>query len=318
MKRTFATALVAALGLALCVGTANATPVLKAQVMVKTPIVTVGDMFDGADLYAEEPLFRAPAPGTTGKVSLDDIRVAAARIGLTDFDSQSSLAVTVARFGEEIGETRLGGLVENALVQRGLLRNGIDARISFDRMLPRITADTSDEPVRLISLRYAGGSGQFTARFMVSGQTEPLDISGRADLVVSVPHLTAALSSNQIIRPENVEMRQVPVRTADTGSFSSLDQVIGMELKRPARAGKMLQPGDLRRPVLISRNEAVTIVYRKGPMTLTVKGQALDDAASGENVQVLNLMSNKVLSAVAADQGLVTITDFGPATVATR
>ena len=318
MKLTFATALAAALGFALCAGTASAAPMLKAQVMVKTPIVTVGDMFDGADLFAEEPLFRAPAPGTTGRVSLDAVRVAAARIGLTDFDAQSSLDITVARFGEEIGEARLGGLVEDALVQRGILRNNIHADIVFDRMLPRITADTSDEPVSLVSLRYVGGSGQFTARFMVSGKTEPLDVSGRADLVVSVPHLTAALSGNAIIRPENVEMRQVPVRTADTGSYSSLDQVVGMQLRRPARAGKMLQPGDLRPPVLISRNEAVTIVYRQGPLTLTVKGQALDDAASGETIQVLNLMSNKVLSAVAADQGLVTITDLGLTTTATR
>ena len=318
MNKLFATTLATGLGLALIANSALAAPLLKAQIMVSSPIVTVGDMFEGADLYAEEPLFRAPAPGTAGQVTLDAVRVAAARVGLTDFDSQSSVSVTVARFGEEIGEVRLGRMIEDALQQRGILRDGVSATISFSEVLPRITADQSEEPVELVSLRYLGGSGQFSARFMVSGQSTPLDVNGRADLVVAVPHLVTSLSANDVIRPEDVEMRKVPVRTADTGSYSRLDQVIGQQIKRPARAGKMLQPGDLQSPAMIARNQAVTIVYRSGALTLTVKGQALDDAAGGETLQVLNLMSNKVLSAVATDQGLVTISDLGAVPTATR
>ncbi|MBU1176583.1 MAG: flagellar basal body P-ring formation chaperone FlgA [Alphaproteobacteria bacterium] len=312
MTRTLALALFGAgLGAALAATGALAAPVLKSEIMVSTPIVTVGDMFEGADLFAEEPLFRAPAPGTTGHVTLDAVRVAAARIGLTDFVLPGAPSVTVARFGETIGAARYGRLVEQALRQRGTLVDGVEAEISFNVLLPDVTADTDIDPVRLVSLSYAGGSGQFVARFMVSGRQEPVDLSGRADLVVAVPHLVAALSADAVIGPEDVEMRMVPVRTADTGSYATLDQVVGKQLKRPARAGKMLQPGDLREAVLIARNEAVTIVYRSGPLTLTVKGTSLGEAARGEAVQVLNLMSNKTLSAVAADTGLVTIADFG-------
>ena len=318
MNKLFAITLAAGLGFTLIANTALGAPLLKAQIMVSSPIVTVGDMFEGADLYAEAPLFRAPAPGTAGQVTLDAVRVAAARVGLTDFDSQSSVSVTVARFGEEIGEVQLGRMIENALQQRGILRDGVSATISFSEVLPRITADQSEAPVELVSLRYLGGTGQFSARFMVSGQGTPLDVKGRADLVVAVPHLVTSLSANDVIRPEDVEMRKVPVRTADTGSYSRLDQVIGQQIKRPARAGKMLQPGDLQSPAMIARNQAVTIVYRSGALTLTVKGQALDDAAGGETLQVLNLMSNKVLSAVATGQGLVTISDLGAMPTATR
>ncbi len=288
-------------------GAAAAAPVLKSEVLVKTPIVTVGDMFEGADLYAEEALFRSPAPGTTGRVSLDAVRIAAARVGLTDYQPPLTTAVTVARFGEMVDTTLVGGVIENALRQKGFLRDGVAAEISFSGPFPYLTADTAIDPVSLVSLRYAAGSGDFIVRFMVSGAKTPVDLAGRAELVISVPHLTDSLSGDAIIRPQDVEMRSVPVRVADTGSFSTLDQVIGMQLKRPARAGKMLQPGDIKEPVLIARNEAVTIVYRSGPMTLTVKGQALSDAAYGEPVQVLNLMSSKVLWATASDRGLVTI-----------
>ena len=59
--------------------TTLAAPALKGDITVIAGVVTVGDMFDEAGLAAEDALFRAPKPGTTGNVSLADIRAAAAR-----------------------------------------------------------------------------------------------------------------------------------------------------------------------------------------------------------------------------------------------
>ncbi len=301
MKQILLSALILAFGSV----AAQAGPVLKSQVVVTTPIVTVGDMFDGADLYAEKALFRSPAPGTSGRVSLDAVRVAAAKIGLTSYRPPESGAVTVARFGRVVDEPSLADLVRDALSKRGFLADGVSAEVSFSGSLPLMTADTDTDPVSLMTLSYLSGSGQFAARFSISGQSAPVELYGRVDLVVSVPYLANSLAGDAIIGPADVEMRTVAARTADTGSFSSLDQVIGMQLKRPARAGKMLQPGDLMEPRLVKRNQPVTIVYHSGPMTLTVKGQALNDAAEGEPLQVLNLMSSKVLSAYASAPGMV-------------
>ncbi len=303
MKKLLLSVLIFALG----ASAASAGPVLKSQIVVKTPIVTVGDMFDGADLYAEKALFRSPAPGTSGRVSLDAVRVAAAKIGLTDFRPPESGAVTVARFGRTVDETSLSGLIRDTLTKRGFLASDVSAEVSFSGPLPLMTADTDTDPVSLVTFSYLSGSGQFTARFDVSGQQAPVTVSGRVDLVVEVPYLANSLPGDAVIRPSDVEMRKVAVRTADTGSFSSLDQVIGMQLKRPARAGKMLKPGDLMEPRLVQRNQPVTIVYQSGPLTLTVKGQALGDAAEGESLQVLNLMSSKVLSAYASAPGKVVL-----------
>jgi flagella basal body P-ring formation protein FlgA len=58
---------------------------------------------------------------------------------------------------------------------------------------------------------------------------------------------------------------------------------------------------------MVSRNTPVTIYYRNGPLTLTVKGKALEGGARGESVQVLNLLSRKVVNAVAVAEGTVEI-----------
>ncbi|MEO8685479.1 MAG: flagella basal body P-ring formation protein FlgA, partial [Devosia sp.] len=59
----------------------------------------------------------------------------------------------------------------------------------------------------------------------------------------------------------------------------------------------------------IARNDLVTIYFRKGPMTLTVKGQAITSASMGGAVQVLNLMSKRVITARALAAGAVEVSN---------
>src|SRR5690554_3953992 len=81
----------------LLTGAAVATPVLKADIVVKAGIVTVGDMFEGAGAAAEQPLFRAPEPGTSGMVDIADIDAALSRIGIEDFETQGLVSTRVTR-----------------------------------------------------------------------------------------------------------------------------------------------------------------------------------------------------------------------------
>ena len=53
----------------------------------------------------------------------------------------------------------------------------------------------------------------------------------------------------------------------------------------------------------------VTVVLSTGPMTLTVKGQALNSAAAGGPVQVLNSVSRKILNGIALPNGAVAISN---------
>ena len=77
---------------------------------------------------------------------------------------------------------------------------------------------------------------------------------------------------------------------------------------RGSREGMVLKPSDVTTPLLIGKSDLVTIYFRKGPMTLSVKGQAVTGAAQGAPLQVLNLMSKRVISAKALAAGAVEVT----------
>lgn len=298
----------ATLAFGLLCGTALAAPALKAEITVSTSIVTVGDMFDDAGVLAEEPLFRAPLPGTTGTVDLAAVKAATARIGLTSFDSRGLAAISVSRAAALVDETLLADLIAGDLRQRGILAEGMNLQTFFAQPVTPIEVEDTGSPARLDSLRYLPGNGTFTARFTLAGVSKPLDVTGSIDLSVDVPHLAATLPVGTVLRPEHIVMRPVSARQADAQGVPAIDQLVGMALTRQSREGVMLKLSDVATPLTVAKNDPVTIYYRQGPLTLTVKGQAVTGAAEGAGLQVLNLMSKRVISAVAIAPGAVEVT----------
>src|SRR5690606_25359951 len=129
------------------------------------------------------------------------------------------------------------------------------------------------------------------------------DVSGSIELMIEAPHINDSLPAGALLSAEDIEMRPVPLRYVESTGVARLEDVVGKALVRQTRAGMMLKASDVTVPLLISKNDPVTIYFRKGPLTLTVKGQAVSGATRGGLVQVINLMSKRVISATAIAAG---------------
>jgi flagella basal body P-ring formation protein FlgA len=84
-------------------------------------------------------------------------------------------------------------------------------------------------------------------------------------------------------------------------------QLVGMTARRPLRANQMLRMSDIAMAPAIIRGSMVTLMVQTENMTLTTQGRALEDAAIGQPIRVLNTMSNKPLTGVVKDQTTVVI-----------
>jgi flagella basal body P-ring formation protein FlgA len=291
----------------LAIANADAAPVLRADVTVVSNIVTVGDMFDDAGALAEKALFRAPLPGTTGMVSLDQVRQAAALVGLAEFRNEGVDRVRVARASIVVDSPLLADLITQDLLARGIASGETTVQAVFDTPDLAFNAEAVAVPAQLVSLRYTPGNGGFAARFVIAGRDLPIDLTGRIDLMVEAPHLAASLPAGSILRPADIEMKLVPLKLAESTGVAEFDQIVGKQLQRQSRSGMMLRPSDVAEPEVVQRNSLVTVYLHSGPMTLTVKGQALNNASVGQPVQVLNPVSKKILHGVAMANGSVGI-----------
>ncbi|WP_127144722.1 flagellar basal body P-ring formation chaperone FlgA [Pelagibacterium montanilacus] len=294
--------------LAGCTTSALAAPVLRSEVSVTTGIVTVGDMFEDAGTLANVGLFRAPAPGTAGTVSLEDVTRAANAAGIEVFDAAGLGTVRVAREGRFVDAHLVSELIEGDLRARGILGAGMEMVMALDAPLPELMAADLSQPARLALLRYRPGASSFSARIEVAGISQPIEITGRVELMVEAPHLLASLSAGAIVGPDDFEMRMVPLDYAESAGLALPEDIVGKQMRRQVRAGVLIRPNDVVEPELVSRNDTVTLIYRQGPLTLTARGQALNSASLDQPVTVLNLMTKKVVHGFASPDGTVTIT----------
>jgi len=300
------------LSLALSLSTALSSaafgaPVLRSEAVIHAPVVTVGDLFKDAGVHAKEPMFRAPPVGTNGTVTLDQIAAAAKRIGLTDYAIGAVQSVWVSHPGVEVNEALLSELITTEAAASAPLGDGVDAAVRFNGTLPALVAEDVAAPVRLLSFGQDAGTGVFNARFAVAGVEQPLTVTGKIELTVAVPHLAQTLPAGAVIGPSDIELRPVPVRFADASGVLRMEDVVGKQLERASRAGVLLKTADLSEPLAVTRNDQVTLYFKQGPLTLTVKGQALNAAALGATVNVLNSMSKRVVTGVATGKGAVEV-----------
>lgn len=291
--------------LALAAAPAAAAPVLNPAVDVAAGVVTVGDMFEGAGDLAPRPLFLAPAPGTSGTVSMTDVRLAAARAGIAAFDDRGATVVNVSRLAVPVDATMLAGLMTADLRSRGLLADGASLDASFDARLDGLSAAAVADPVQLVYLRYQPTSGAFTARFALAGIAAPLDVAGRLEPMVEAPELVATLPAGSILKPSDIALRRVPLKLAQ--NVATMEQLVGRQLTRQSRAGVVLRVGDVADPQLVARNDLVTVYLHAGPLTLTIRGTALNAASLGQPVAVLNTASKRVVHGIARADGAVEI-----------
>src|SRR5262245_8152929 len=118
--------------LAALAGPAFAGPVLRSEVVVSGALVTVRDMFDDAGHLAAQAMFRSPAPGTAGTVTLEAVRQAAQVVGLGAYDEAGARQVRVARTATVIDQAYLTRMITADLVSRGIVTDGVSVEASFD------------------------------------------------------------------------------------------------------------------------------------------------------------------------------------------
>jgi flagella basal body P-ring formation protein FlgA len=96
------------------------------------------------------------------------------------------------------------------------------------------------------------------------------------------------------------------------GTITSMDAVTGMEARRVLHAGETLSAGDLRRPIVVSKGQTVTMMFDAPGVELTAMGRAMSEGGIGDTVTVQNPASFRMVNAIVTAAGTVRAT--GPAT----
>ena len=82
---------------------------------------------------------------------------------------------------------------------------------------------------------------------------------------------------------------------------------VRVQVRRMLAQGRPVMRQSVMEPLVIGRGDKVNILYDDGRLVVTAPGRALTDAHRGQDVRIVNLVSNNALTAVAREEGLVEV-----------
>jgi flagellar basal body P-ring formation protein FlgA len=172
-------------------------------------------------------------------------------------------------------------------------------KLSFQR-------DADLDAVLLSAFWMDRATGQFLANAVLpDGKVRRLQ--GLAVLNVTVPVPVRRMLPGEIVTESDLQMIDIP--HARLGAFAQTDEtaLIGKEVRRVLGQGRPIMAQSVMEPLVITRGDKVSIKYTNGKLALTAPGRALDDAHREQEIRIVNLVSNTLVTGIARSEGLVEI-----------
>jgi flagella basal body P-ring formation protein FlgA len=317
-----ALALLLALGHEAAANPQSKAPRLKELVSVTSEVVRIGDLVENAGPAAGVPIFRAPDLGQTGSVPVQRIADALRPHDLADLDTDGLSEVIVTRLSRTITAKDVADRIARAVsgqfgfgdaqniavvVDRDIRVMHVEATATTDLMVTRMNADPR--------------TGRFDIAFELPGSAMsrrlPLRFTGTAREMTQVATLTRSLRQGETIKGSDVTIDRRPKNEAGLDGMSP-EQAIGMATRVAMRAGQAVRGNDLMKPLVVQRNEPVSILYEIPGIVLTVRGKAVEAGAVGDMINVLNVQSNRTVQATVTGPGRVSLTSATPLVAAAQ
>ena len=288
-----------------------AAPTLRASVTVTSDVVRIGDLIDNAGSAALIPVYRSPDLGTTGTLTVGQVlSVLRAKqvIGVMTGDIKE---VQVTRLARTLASKDIETAVAATLERRFGLGEAANITITFDRGVADMRLDASNTgALQPVATRYDARSGRFDIAFEIVNDGNPaptkLRFTGTAIETVEVAVLTRDVDRAELLKSSDLSLERRP-KAEVAGEPAARDRSIGMQLRRPMRAGTPIRVADIVKPDFVVRDQAVTIIYQVPGLYLTTRGKAIESGAEGDTVSVLNMQSKRTLTGIVTGRGQVTV-----------
>jgi len=276
------------------------------------PLVYVRDLFDDAGPNADRVLGPGPAPGDRIIVEAPQLNAIARQFNIAWRSVSSADRAVLEWPGRSLRKDEAIDAVKTALAAAGAPDN---VEIDMSGFAPPIVPADTSIGVAVSQVEYDAASGRFAAALTLTAETmNAIDtrISGRIEEMTDAPVAVTRLLPETVLRAEDVRMMRVRVSSLPADPALSIDQIVGMQLRRPIAAGQPLRLGDLTRPPLVQRGEIVQIELNAMGLRVTGQATALDAGAEGERIRVQNLNSKAYLYADVTGPGQVRVASEAP------
>lgn len=114
---------------------------------------------------------------------------------------------------------------------------------------------------------------------------------------VKIPVLKFSTAANSLIKESDIIEIDFPEKQLRGETIVSKKDLIGMTTRRSIMANQSLALHDVNPPLMVKRNELITVIYKNGPVLLSSKARSMANGAEGDTITLMNITSKKSFTA---------------------
>lgn len=310
-------ALAVAAAAALAVLPARAEPMLRVTATVEGDVIRLGDLFADAGAHAGDVVAPAPPPGAS---TIFDAN------WLADAAREHDLAwEPTSRFDRATVERATRVIAADAVIER--LRQEIartepvdGAQLQLDNpAFHLLVAKNAPDAIAVEGFTFDPRTGRFSALVAAPADdpaAERQRVTGRLMRMTRLPVLNRPVAPGETIAARDIDTLEMRADRVGPDLVVDARELIGKTPRHALHAHEPLRAFDVQLPVVVHKDDLVTIVLETPTLQLSTQGKALEDGGKGATIRIANTKSSRVIDAVVTGPNLVAVT--APALLAGR
>jgi flagella basal body P-ring formation protein FlgA len=109
----------------------------------------------------------------------------------------------------------------------------------------------------------------------------------------------------EVIGESDLTFAQVAGNALPSTTVTKFEGLTGMQTRRTLRAGESIRADDVRRPVVVTKGQTVTMTFSAPGVELAAMGRAMSEGGVGDTVTVQNPVSFRMVMATVTGPGTV-------------
>jgi len=130
-------------------------------------------------------------------------------------------------------------------------------------------------------------------------------VTVKPDIYLPVVVAQNTLERGHLLSPSDVEIKKLNISNLRGNYLTNPDEVMGLTVKRRIRERQAIALTQLEAPILVERGQRVLMIAEQGGIEARTLGEAMKKGRKGEIIKVKNESSERIVSAMVAESGVV-------------
>ncbi|MBL4584379.1 MAG: flagellar basal body P-ring formation protein FlgA [Pseudomonadales bacterium] len=225
-------------------------------------------------------------------------------LGLPTSASANQTAKQIRAAVESYVNQRLQSMAEHPQ-----FKNNSDIRIKIGRLDSRLKlALCTDDDLMIEDHSGSPLAGRYLLKASCTGDNIwSLFIPVTLTVIKPVVVAMHSVPRGALLQADQLQLVDWDVNRLKYGYFSSIKQVVNRQVRKPLRGGKPVLPEQLGITQVVRKGDEVLIEATKGQISVRSPGIALSDGGAGQQINVRNRRSKKVIRATVVAPGKVSV-----------